>query len=209
MLQKERVFMKIWFNYSVAMLACLAFFAGSVFGGIDPDIDPSGSDIIQIDLSRIVGGDSGDIQVVSQVYAPGEFSSEIDDYVYTYQLFNNSGEIVIGTFKVGVAEDAVINDVDFSSSPGASDIAPLLYYSAKQEVVYMIFGAGGIAGGIAGGEHSALLWFSSPYGPTAGYATVTLGSSESQNFTVETPVPEPMTLLLLAGGFIGLRSLKS
>lgn len=190
----------------IAPLVGLAFFTGSLFAGFDPDLELYDSGIVQIDLSQIVGGQSSDHgDIAWAVYAPGKYSEDIaDDYVYAYQLFNNSGEIVIGTFKVGVVTDAGIDVVDFSSSPEGSDVDPALYVSMPQEVFYLFDGDG-----IVEGQHSSLLLFTSPYAPTDGFATVTLGASGSLDVSVPTPVPEPVTILLLAAGLVGLRSRRS
>jgi hypothetical protein len=164
-----------------------------------------------------------DADVEWAVFAPGSFQLMLDEegipfvdpnpasYTYAYQVINWASTNAVDFFTVGVdAEDpldgAAPNFVPALLSGGTVDPGDMGYNGGTH---------GGPNSGVDGsvkwdfiaalgvGQSTGILFFSSPQGPQWDSSVVTSGlSADSQD--VGSPVPEPLTLTILAGGGLSL-----
>ena len=138
------------------------------------------------------------------VYAPGTYPGDRADkdtmYVYTYQVFNDaSSTATLSSFSVGLLDGAGAVSPDDDPTYGvAGGVAPLLSRlvgSPPTSVQWTI--------DVDADEHTTLLLFSSPYNYTFKAATVANGG-DGDTHLMPTPLPEPVSLSLLALGAMAL-----
>ena len=70
--------------------------AGCAFAGFNSSLDPLESGVVEFTAKKFVGGTEYDFDadVEYAIYSPGEYSGSVsmpsDQYVYAYQITNNS-----------------------------------------------------------------------------------------------------------------------
>jgi len=144
------------------------------------------------------------------VFAPGEYPGETLfpnlDYVYAYQVFNDAAsKVSIDFFSVGLEANAIVGNLTYEAVAG--EVIPGYQAILSESVLNLFFGP---AGPITKGKQSALLLFSSPMQPMQGFGTVSGGFTGGEIVSLAAPIPEPMTLTLLAlGGAFAVRSRRS
>ncbi len=144
------------------------------------------------------------------VYAPGQYSGALafpsTEYVYAYRVFNDAASTVaIDFFSVGLMADALVGHLAYEAEAG--DVAPGYQAILSEHVLSVFFGS---AGPIAGGMNSAILLYSSPFGPTQVFGAVSGGFTGGMIVDLAAPIPEPATLALLTlGGIFATRSRRS
>jgi hypothetical protein len=152
------------------------------------------------------------------VYAPGQFNNSSalgnptdpsggSQYVYAYQLWNNTGgSLAISAFTLGFADAA---DSDKGTEAADKQPANIGYLAGTPsgdpptgEAFTYAGGSGpaqsgvwNFSGGVPAGDHSNVLIFTSPYPPEFDLGTVQGGRTSTQ--MLPSPVPEPASSLLL------------
>ena len=142
----------------------------------------------------------GTVDVICEVY-----SYASGDYVYTYQVENNSS-VGLSFFSVELLLDSAAAGPDWDDTVG--DVEPAYwgivdsYESANAS----------FASAITNGQSSSLLWFQSDYAPTLGDGALFGFDSGMPSYSsgqIFTPMPEPATIALLGiGGFVSLMRKK-
>lgn len=144
------------------------------------------------------------------VYAPGQYSGTSAfpsaEYVYAYRIFNDAAsKVAIDFFSVGLVANAIVGNLAYEAAAG--DVAPGYQSILSESVLNLFFGS---AGPITKGKNSAILLYSSPFGPTQGFGAVSGGFTGGMIVDLAAPIPEPATLALLTfGGFFAARLRKS
>lgn len=172
---------------------------------------------IQFDESS---GNNIDGSIDYAVYAPGQFDlsfpgedpSNGTQYVYRYQLYNNPSPISTDSIRkltvglVGVTDAANCKWVDTGPLYAGDGVAPTLQVALigtpDPTSAVWSFKASALLGT---SEHSEMLIFTSPYGPTFQPATVlSQSTTEWWQGQVPSPVPEPASLvgLLTSSGIL-------
>lgn len=143
------------------------------------------------------------------VYAPGNYSGSYsfpDEYVYCYQLFNDStstSNIASLTIDTGTASIAYNPYYDTASGSGVSGgSTPLTPDTTPDAITYNF----GIRNAITVNNHSVVLLFTSDFAPDSIMGTGYLGTTTAGSFSVQIPVPTPepasLIFLTLASPFI-------
>jgi hypothetical protein len=199
MLSKEEVMKRRRFIWTGIPLMILLVFGQNVFAAIcdDPAAMPAFHNWAPIDFGSD-GVNDGHIDYA--VYEPGQYDSFINQYIYAYQIFNDSASVGIDYFSVGFSPDApaiqALYDLSRSTAePGGSipDISNVL----TQSVIHIFQ-----RDCIDSGEHSRTLLFTSNYGPQMAWGIVSGGVTGGAIVHVPSPslVPEPTTMGLFIGG---------
>lgn len=146
------------------------------------------------------------------VYEPGQFTKTFNDpfpavdgdhYVYAYQVVEVADGSVpsfssfVLQLSVGLDADeevGVIGSYDDGSANLVSPDNP--FFAGDYQTAVWHFSPT-----VQIGEHSAILYFTSPFAPEFDNGTVT-GWMPAGTQNVPSPVPEPGTLALLAGGAV-------
>jgi hypothetical protein len=137
------------------------------------------------------------------VYAPGDYigsSSFPGEYVYCYQLFNDStsmSNINAFTIELDTALIAYNPYYDTASGSGVSGGSISLTPSPPLDAITYNFGTRNV---ITVNNHSVVLLFTSDFAPDSIMGTGLLSTTTAGSFSVQIPVPtpEPASLLLLA-----------
>lgn len=183
------------------------FFACNLFAAYDPSVNPFDPGFETLSVTNLLNGATFKGQIDYDVYTPGEFTEAIalvagtsipasafaDQYVYLYQITSTNG---YGD-NLSIALDPGSGSTNFGFALGSGDANPHFIFDAGTQVSYSFV--------IAAGQSTASLLFTSPFGPTAGVATVHGMVAGSQAVVVPVPVPEPVTLILLGAGCLPLR----
>jgi len=137
------------------------------------------------------------------VYAPGQYPGDHADkdtnYIYAYQVFNDSGsdQATLSHFSVGLDDDSgAANpwwDDAYGELGGNIPMLSWLVGSPPGSIQWV--------GSWAPGTHTTVLLFSSPYTYTFDSATLVNGG-QGDTHPMPSPLPEPATLLLLCGGVV-------
>ena len=203
-----------------AMVAVLLA-AGAATAGIGTDLNgmPGWHEEI-----RLAGPMPGFFEVLAIdveycVYAPGQFEisfpgldpTDGTDYIYAYQIYNDldphpsagTGEDpdYVSRFSVGLDTDELADNGSYLSGTGiAPDDVDVLTPASTQA------GWNFTLGQMAYPSVSAILLFSSPYGPELDRTTVS--GWQTASGWLPSPVPEPATLTLMAVGAAWLSQRK-
>jgi len=153
------------------------------------------------------------VDVEYAVYAPGNYSLSGTDpsggtqFVYAYQVFNDLlGNAPVSTFSVGL--DPTANVANIGSDAGSGTLggtAPTASaFSGTPPTSAVWYFYLNTIDPPPTNEHSAVLLFTSPYGPKWAPASV-LNSGLSNKQNLPSPLPEPATvMLMLAGSAVAL-----
>lgn len=140
---------------------------------------------------------SGSAEVTSTVY----YDSGAAQYIYAYEVKNATNNFT--WFSVSLATGAVITGTGYD--PGSSDPSSWTTVGTPATSVEGLF-----ALQIAPGKDSSLVWFTTPNAPTRDDGSLTgLGNKGVFNYLeggILTPIPEPMTMVLLGAGWLALRT---
>lgn len=136
------------------------------------------------------------------VYAPGDYTGSYsfpDEYVYCYQLFDDStstSNINALTINLDTASIAYNPYYDTASGSGVSGGLTSLTPNITLDAITYNFGTRNT---ITVNNHSAVLLFTSDFAPDSIMGTGYLGTTTAGSFSVQIPVPtpEPASLLLL------------
>jgi hypothetical protein len=139
------------------------------------------------------------------VYAPGNYSGSLsfpaDQYVYCYQLFNDSTSMSkITSLYINIAPNAIVDNTNYDNASFSGETAginPTSYaYNSYSEQVQYGFNSRNL---ITVNQHSSVLIFTSEFAPDSIMGTGTLGTTTAGSFSVQLPVPtpEPVSLLLM------------
>ncbi len=136
------------------------------------------------------------------VYAPGDYIGSYsfpDEYVYCYQLFNDSTSTSnIMSLDINIDPDAIVDSAnyDIASFSGAAGGTNPVFYAYSRDQAQYLFNS---RSPIAVNQHSSVLIFTSDFAPDSIMGTGYLGTTTAGNFSVQIPVPtpEPASLLLL------------
>jgi hypothetical protein len=136
------------------------------------------------------------------VYAPGDYIGSYsfpDEYVYCYQLFNDStstSNIMSLTIDLETASIAYNPYYDAASGSGVSGGSTSLTPNPPLDAITYNFGT---RSAITVNNHSVVLLFTSDSLPDSIMGTGLLSTTTAGNFSVQIPVPnpEPASLLLL------------
>jgi hypothetical protein len=137
------------------------------------------------------------------VYAPGDYIGSYSfpgEYVYCYQLFNDSTSMSnINALTINIAPDAIVDSTNYDTASLfgiAGGINPVFYAYSRDQVQYLF----NSRNPITVNQHSSVLIFTSDFAPDSIMGTGLLGTTTAGSFSVQIPVPnpEPASLLLLA-----------
>jgi hypothetical protein len=137
---------------------------------------------------------------------PGSQTFTSGEYVYCYQLFNDStstSNIASLTIDTGTASIAYNPYYDTASGSGVSGgSTPLTPDTTPDAITYNF----GIRNAITVNNHSVVLLFTSDFAPDSIMGTGYLGTTTAGSFSVQIPVPTPepasLFLLTLASPFL-------
>ena len=152
------------------------------------------------------------VDVEYAVYAPGNYGLSGTDpsggtqFVYAYQAFNDlAGNAPVSTFSVGLDPTANVSNIGSdagSGTPGGTAPSANAFSGTPPTSAVWYFFLNTIDPPPTN-EHSAVLLFTSPYGPKWAPASV-LDSGLSDRQDLPSPLPEPATMALMAVGGVGL-----
>ncbi len=130
---------------------------------------------------------------------PGSQTFTSGEYVYCYQIFNDStstGNINSLTIDIDTATIAYSPYYDTDSGSGTSGGKVATGLSVGSSAISYIFGS---RSAISANNYSVVLLFTSDYAPDTTLGTIILGTTTAGSFSVQFPVPtpEPASLLLL------------
>jgi len=157
-------------------------------------------------FSASSGGASLQVDIEYAVYAPGAYGasgtdpSGGSDYVYAYQVFNDQGGTSpLSSTTVGLVPGSGATNIgsdSTSGTPGGTAPATSAFSGSPPSSAGYYFWANTID---PPAEFSEVLLFTSPNGPRwVSAAVVDSGLADSQ--PLPSPIPEPVTLALLAAG---------
>ena len=177
----------------IAAFLCL-FFVPCVSGGLllsDPCAIPAWTGTTSYDSGGVLLAD-----VDYAVFAPGDYGG-IDpsggtEYVYAYQVFNNSPDGSISMFSVGL--------IDGSGATGDT-IDPAYGGDVTPTITYIDYGSNSFkialfTPSLPAGQFAEVGLFTSPNPPVMIVSSV-INSGRSAEGIAPTPVPEPATISLL------------
>ena len=140
-----------------------------------------------------------DANIEYAVYAPGSYPgtdpSAGSNWVYAYQVFNNStGSVDLSQLSVGRLPGSTVNNVGHDPSYGTLSAGhiPTLMLQTSSSVIWNFLNSL-----IDPGEFSDVLLFTSPNSWSMGPGSIQNGGL-AQTTTLPTPVPEPATMLILS-----------
>jgi len=149
-----------------------------------------------------------DVDVEFAVFAPGAYENSGTDpsggteYVYAYQVFNDrAGDTPVSSFTVGLDPasdpDDIGSDSGSGTAGGTAPSAKAFSGSPPSSAVWYFFN--NTIDPPPANEYSEVLIFTSPNAPRWTPSSL-LDSGLSDTQDLPSPVPEPATLGLLAGG---------
>lgn len=180
----------------VAAAACSVASAGPL--GSDPNGIPGFTGSVVFD-----NGSNVSATMDYAVFAPGDYGgadpSGGTDYVYAYQVFANNARYT--TTTVGILDGAIVanagTDPNYAQLGGIDPLAGFPTFQAQS--FFSLWNPP-----VNPGQYSTVLLFTSPQPPTFASASVANGGTGVQ-LEAPSPLPEPSTLVLLAGGLALLR----
>lgn len=125
------------------------------------------------------------------------FQYATDEFVYTYQILNENSPIGFSLFSVGITDGVTASSPSYDGNPMAGWVNPFIAVATGTPVQTIDYHF--IMDTIDATETSAILWFISDSAPGLGVATL-YGANIATTDILMVPVPEPLTLSLLAGG---------
>lgn len=139
------------------------------------------------------------------VYAPGDYIGSYsfpDEYVYCYQLFNDSTSTSnINTLTIDLDTTSIAYNpyYDTASGSGVSGGSTSLTPNITPDAITYNFARNAI---ITANNHSVVLLFTSDYAPDTTLGTGYLDTTFSVQIPVPTPEPASLLLLTLASPFL-------
>ena len=137
------------------------------------------------------------VDVDYAVFAPGDYGgvdpSGGTEYVYAYQVFNNSPEVYVSMFSVGLIDDSGATGNTIDPAYGG-DVAPTITYIDYGDNSFKI---ALFTPSLPAGQSAEVGLFTSPNPPVMVVSSVINGGRSAQG-TAPTPVPEPATISLLS-----------
>ena len=146
------------------------------------------------------------------VFAPGAYPGQVPggaaQFVYAYQAFNQPATTVgLTAVSVGLAAGSAAGNIGDDPSvvpgmPGApGGIAPDIVAIGTSSARWGFGWIGGLE--VGANQHSTVLVFTSPNGPKYEPATMMNGGLPTPIGVVPSPIPEPVTVVLISlGGFV-------
>jgi len=208
------------FNRVTCTLALLVSLAGSAVAGPLPT-DPNAMAGWKSTSSFLAsnGGFTLKVNVEYAVYAPGMFGSSValgipgaidpsggTNYVYAYEALNQgTGTALMTSLSVGLDPGALPSGIgndavspELGTAPNLSQFIPVGVNppsSAKWSYTTTSLGPG---------NHSDILFFTSPFGPKMILASMVGGHATFASSALPTPLPEPASAVLSALAALGM-----
>ncbi len=216
---------RYWGISLVVLLVCSSAAMGSWLP-LDGNVLTSGTTTWQgtVPFTYTLGSHNLNVNVDYAVYAPGQFGTSMElgyptdpsdgtEYVYAYQIWNNTGgNQGVSAFTVGFTAAPGNSDPanqGFVLAPSNSGVPPASYdfsYGSSGDAQSAVWSYGS-ATPLAIGKYSDILIYTSPYPPEWDQSSVQTASALVAGGFLPSPVPEPATctLLIVAGIFLAVR----
>lgn len=152
------------------------------------------------DVTFNIGSGTAEVDCDVYKYTSGTYEEK---YVYAYQISNVDSGIGLSFFSVGIFDGANAFDADYELLMGVANPDIWEVVDSPAQSVDGLFSSPIYSDGPL--ATSTVLWFVSDYAPTSGKGTLfgtASGMPEHATGDLLTPIPEPVTIVLL--GICGL-----